>query len=237
MGDTTSGASFVDALEAARAGGRLPVISEVKCISPKDGDLLAGRDPAELARTMVEAGAACISVVTEPRHFGGSMELLREVTAAANVPVLRKDFVTDAKGVEATREAGASCLLLTVAKMDWQTLVDLRGVARSIGLQTLVEVHDREEMDRALLVDPDLLGINNRDILRLERDDGTVSNTLELIRAVPQGVRVLSESAIASPADARAAVEAGALAVLVGTYVLRAPDTAEAVRGLVSALN
>ncbi len=225
---------FTEALSAARAAGRAPVISEVKCISPKEGDLLSGRDPAALAKTMVSAGAACISVVTEPKEFGGSMDLLRTVASAVSVPVLRKDFVSIREDVRATKEAGASCMLLTVCMMEWQTLVDLHREAQVVGIETLVEIRDLTELDKALTLDLNLLGINNRDIRILERDDGTVSNTLALIGRVPEGIPVISESSISTPEEVRAVLEAGASGVLVGTSILRAPDTGAAVRRLVA---
>jgi len=227
---------FSEALLAARAAGRVPLISEVKCISPKVGDLLSGRDPAELARIMEAAGAACISVVTEPTHFGGSIDLLCKIADAVSIPILRKDFVSRHDDIRATKEAGASCLLLTVAVLEWPVLVEMHREAHNCGLETLVEVHDEAELARALTLDLDLLGINNRDILVLEKDDGTVSTTLELIKSVPPGVRVISESAVSTSDEVRMLIEAGTLGVLVGTSILRAPDTAEAVRRLVCAL-
>ncbi|MGC8863082.1 MAG: indole-3-glycerol-phosphate synthase [Armatimonadota bacterium] len=228
--------TFSAALAAARAQGRAPLVSEIKVRSPKEGDLLRGRDPVALARTMETAGAACISVVTEPEHFGGSMELLRAVNSAVSVPVLRKDFVRCREDVLATVESGASCLLLIAALLDQTLLAELHDVARREGLETLVEVHNEDELRRVLTMELDLLGINNRDILRLERDEGTVSNTLGLIRLAPLGTRVISESAISSPEEVRAVCEAGAFGVLVGTSVLKAEDTAEAVRRLARAL-
>jgi indole-3-glycerol phosphate synthase len=223
---------FTAALEAARAACRIPLISEIKVRSPKEGDLLSGRDPAALARSMESAGAICLSVVTEREHFGGSMELLRAVASAVSVPVLRKDFVTDVDGVRATKACGASCLLLMVAVLDWPKLVELHGEARRCGLETLVEVHNEAELQKALTLDLDLLGINNRDILQRETDGGTVANTLRLLGMVPPGVRTISESAISTPEEVRAVLAAGGLAVLVGTSILRAPDVAEGVRWL-----
>jgi indole-3-glycerol phosphate synthase len=226
---------FTAALQAARAAGRIPLIAEIKLKSPKEGDLLGGRDPVALAQTMESAGAACLSVVTEGRHFGGSLELLRGVASAVSLPILRKDFVTDRQGVLATREHGASCLLLMVAVLDWPKLVDLHEEARRCGLETLVEVHDETELRQALTLDLDLLGINNREILKLEIDNGTVANTLELLRQVPSGIRVVSESSISTPEEVQAVLAAGGLGVLVGTSILRAGDVGQGVRRLFSA--
>ena len=220
---------FSAALDAARAAGRRPLITEIKVKSPKEGDLLAGRDPVILARHMVDAGAACLSVVTEGPHFGGSSELLRAVATAVPVPILRKDFVTEPAQVWETRALGASCLLLMVAMLEWPRLLELHEEARRCGIETLVEVHDEQELEQALTLDLDLLGINNRDIRQLEMDEGGPSKTLELLRRVPAGVRVVSESAIGSPAQAQALVAAGAAGLLVGTAILRASDVGEAV--------
>lgn len=226
---------FTTALEAARAAGKVPLISEIKVKSPKEGDLLAGRDPLALARDMESAGATCLSVVTESRHFGGSLELLRSVAAAVSLPVLRKDFVTAPEDVRATREHGAACLLLMVAMLDWEKLVQLHQEAHRCGLETLVEVHDEAELDKALTLQLDLLGLNNRDIRRLEVDDGTVAATLRLLRKVPAGVRTLSESAISAAEEVRSVLAAGGLGVLVGTSILRAPDVGTGIRRLLAA--
>jgi len=225
---------FTAALDAARAAGRVPLISEIKVKSPKEGDLLAGRDPVALARGMERAGAACLSVVTEGPRFGGSLELLRTLSEAVSLPILRKDFVTDRDEVQTTKEHGASCLLLMVAVLDWPRLVELHEEARRCGLETLVEVHDELELRQALTLDLDLLGINNRDIRQLETDDGTVANSLRLLRLVPAGMRAISESSIATPKEARSVIDAGGTGVLVGTAILRADDVEAEVRRLVS---
>ena len=226
---------FTSALQAARDAGRLPLIAEVKVRSPKEGDLLAGRDPVALAHAMVAAGAACLSVVTEGPHFGGSLGLLEMVAAASAVPVLCKDFVTEPRQVWARRERGAACLLLMVSQLDWPRLQALHAEAHRAGLETLVEVHDEDELRLALTLDLDLLGINNRDIRQLECDAGTVANSLRLLGLVPPGVRTISESAISTPDEARRVIAAGGSGVLVGTAILKAADTAAAVRRLVQA--
>ena len=186
---------------------------------------------------MVAAGAACLSVVTEGPHFGGSLGLLEMVAAASAVPVLCKDFVTEPRQVWARRERGAACLLLMVSQLDWPRLQALHAEAHRAGLETLVEVHDEDELRLALTLDLDLdlLGINNRDIRQLECDAGTVANTLRLLGRVPPGVRTISESAISTPDEARQVIASGGSGVLVGTAILKAADTAAAVRHLVQA--
>jgi len=228
--------SLSESIRRRQAEGRLPVLSEIKVRSPKEGDLLRGRDPVDLAQTMARRPVAGISVVTEPDDFGGSVDLLRRVTAAVDVPVLRKDFVSDRAGLEETVAAGAAAILLIVSLADRELFAGLHDTAHELGLETLVEVHDAGELEwvRAQELEPDILGINNRDIVRREVDDGDVSLTEGLARLAPDGWLVLSESAIAGPDDARRAREAGADAVLVGTSILQAPDPASAIDALVA---
>ncbi len=228
--------SLAASIRQRQAEGALPVLSEVKVRSPKEGDLLRGRPAVPLARAMASRAVAGISVVTEARDFGGSVELLRDVAAAVPLPVLRKDFVRDRAGLVETRGAGAAAILLTVCMLEEPLLVELHGGARELGLETLVEVHDRAELERvlALGLEPDLVGINNRDIRIGEVDDGDVSLTEQLAALVPDGRLVLSESAIGGPEDARRARDAGADAVLVGTSILQASDPAAAIDALVA---
>lgn len=226
---------FTGALAAARAVGLAPVVAEVKCISPKQGDLLRGRGPAVLARSMQDAGAACISVVTEPEHFGGSLELLQTIRSAVSIPVLRKDFIRTGDEVRRTADAGADCMLLIVSMLEWELLAQLHELAHTLGLETLVEVHDALELQKALTLDLDLLGINNRDITRLERDEGNVDRTLDLMRQVPVGLNVISESGLGSVEDVRLVLQAGAAGVLIGTSILQQDDAGSAVARLVGA--
>lgn len=213
----------------------MPVLSEIKVYSPKEGDLLRGRVPEELAQLMASRPVAGISIVTEPNDFHGSLDLVRRIAPLVDVPILRKDFIRTAAGMQETAEAGASAVLVTVCLLDDELLVELCEAARACGLETLVETHDQADLDRvlALGLEPDLLGINNRDIVRLEVDDGDVSRTEGLAARVPHGWLVLSESAISGPVDAERARAAGADAVLVGTSILRAADTAAAIDALV----
>jgi indole-3-glycerol phosphate synthase len=216
--------------------GLMPVLSEVKVRSPKEGDLLRGRPPVELARTMAGRPIAGLSVVTAPADFGGSLDLLRSLAAAVDAPILRKDFFHGLDGVRETAEAGAAAMLLTVGLLEDGLLAELHEAAQESGLETLVETHGEDEIERvvALGLEPDLLGINNRDILVGETDDGDVSRTERLASLVPPGWLVLSESAIRSPEDAARARDAGADAILVGTSILQADDPAAAIDALVA---
>jgi indole-3-glycerol phosphate synthase len=203
------------------------VIADIKPLSPRDGDLLAGRRPADLAAALEAAGACALSVVTESRHFGGSCATLAEVAGATSLPVLRKDFLTDQIQLRQTRDAGAAAVLLIVATVPAAALRPLFDAALDLGLEPLVEVHTEAELERALELSPTLVGINNRDILRLETDPGDVSTTHALAPKIPEGVVIVSESALLADEDVRSALAAGVDAVLVGTMLLQAADPAE----------
>lgn len=228
--------SLAASIRARQQAGLLPVLSEIKVRSPKEGDLLRGRDLEELAATMAGAGIAGLSVVTAEQEFGGSLDIVRRVRSRVDVPILRKDFTADERDLDETVDAGADAILLTVCLLEDGALTRLHGAARARGLETLVETHTDEEIERvaALGLRPDLLGINNRDIQVFETDDGDVARTERLAALAPDGQLVLSESAIDGPEAAVRARDAGADAVLVGTSILRATDPAEAIRALVS---
>jgi indole-3-glycerol phosphate synthase len=212
----------------------MPVLSEIKVRSPKEGDLLRGRAPEALAAAMAATPIAGLSVVTEPADFGGDLDIVRRVRPLVPVPILRKDFVRTEAGLDETVEAGADAILVTVCMFDDEPLARLHAAARERGLETLVEVHDEKDIARVaqLGLRPDLLGVNNRDILVGEVDGGDVGLTERLAPALPAGALLLSESAIRGADDARRAREAGADAILVGTAILQAPDPAEMIRAL-----
>ena len=218
--------AFSRSLREAAAGGRIPVVPDIKCVSPKEGDLLRGRDPVSMARLLVSAGAPALSVVTEERRFGGSLRLLQEIAAAVSVPVLRKDFVTAASDLAQTRESGATAVLLICACLPRPALRALYEEALRCGLEPLVEAHTREELEFAAALGAGLVGINNREIRRLEKDDGTVLRTQRLMPFAPRDALIVSESGIETPRQARQALRAGAGAVLVGTAIWKADDTA-----------
>ncbi|ELY51605.1 indole-3-glycerol phosphate synthase [Natronococcus jeotgali] len=203
--------SLPDALARAEREGRVPVIAEVKPTSPTAEGTRAD-DPVELAEAMVAGGAAAISVLTEPEHFGGSPEALRRVRKAVDVPVLRKDFLVR----EAQLDAVAADLLLLIARFV-DDLEELVTAARERGFQPLVEVHDRDELETALEAGAEIVGINNRDLARLEVDLGTFESVAP---HAPDDVTVIAESGVSSPEDVRRMRRAGADALLVGSAIM-----------------
>jgi len=226
--------AFSRAILEARENGRFPLVVDIKPVSPRDGALVGSRDPATLAKILGEAGVCALSVVTEPEHFGGSLKMLREVTSSTSLPVLRKDFLRSPEDVDASLEAGAAAVLLTLSTVKELDAPDLYRRIYSMGMEPLVEVHTPQELRFALGLNPrpTIIGINNRDITHLERDDGDVGVTESLAQMVPDGVAILSESAMLTPEDVHRAFAAGADGVLIGTAVLQADDPAAIVAEL-----
>ncbi|ELZ92345.1 indole-3-glycerol phosphate synthase [Haloferax volcanii JCM 10717] len=204
--------SFPEAVAETEAAGRVPVIAEVKPTSPTTEGVRED-DPVELAREMVAGGATALSVLTEPEHFGGSAESLRRIREAVDVPVLRKDFVMN----EAQLDVVESDLVLLIARFVGEDLPALVEAARDRGFQPLVEVHTREEFTAALAAGTDIVGINNRDLGKLEVDLGTFE---ELAPEAPEDVLLVAESGVQTVDDARRMREAGADALLVGTAIM-----------------
>ncbi|KAF1085144.1 Indole-3-glycerol phosphate synthase [Sporotomaculum syntrophicum] len=204
--------------------GKIPVIPDIKCKSPEAGDLLRGRDPIALAKSLAAAGAPVLSVVTETEHFGGSPELLRQIAQSTSVPILRKDFITTREQLHESAEIGASGVLLIAAILEIEQLRELIDEAWALGLEPLVETHTEAEIIAGNELMVTFLGINNRNIMEWEMDDGNVNTTEKLAGLVRPGALLLSESSIASPDDVLRATAAGAHAVLVGTAILRAQN-------------
>lgn len=200
------------ALTAAEDDGRVPVIAEVKPTSPTTAER-HDDDPVEVARAMVEGGAAALSVLTEPDHFGGSVESLRRVRDAVDVPVLRKDFILREGQLDAVE---ADLVLLIVRFVD--DLPGLLSAARTRGFQVLVEVHTRDELDAAVRAGADTIGINNRDLARLEVDLSTFER---LAPHAPDDVTLIAESGVSSRADVRRMRAAGADGLLIGTAIMQ----------------
>ena len=190
-------------------------IIDFKPISPQYGDLFQGRNPRDIACRLEKAGVLGLSVVTEREHFGGSLDLLRSIVKAVRLPVLRKDFIKTEDDLYETLDCGAKGVLLICSAVE--NIGALHEKALSIGLKPVVEVHTRGEMQQAESLGAKIIGINNKDIVVLEKDGGTVSLTLELIKEAPKGAFIISESGLSCREDAQKALDAGANAVLIGT--------------------
>jgi indole-3-glycerol phosphate synthase len=217
-----------DFLRALRGPG-LAVIAEMKQRTPSMGVLSQDYSPADIAHAYTDGGAAAISVLTHMAGFGGRIEHIRAVRAATDLPILRKDFVTDPYEVAEARASGADAVLLIVAALDAAQLRDLVGVCRSRGVAALVEVHDETETAAALEAGARAVGVNHRDLRTFSVDLGL---TERLRRLVPKEVVLVAESGIHTAADARRMREAGANAILVGEVLMRSSDPAARIREL-----
>ncbi len=215
---------FADALRAAIDAGRPAVIAELKKASPSAGVIRPHFDPAAIARSYEVGGASCLSVLTDREFFQGGDEYLREARAACRLPVLRKDFIVDEYQVYEARAIEADCILLIVAALGDAQLRELAGLAAHLEMDVLVEVHDEEELDRALALDTPLIGINNRD-LRTFRT--RLDTTLRLKERVPPGRLVVTESGIHTREDVARMRAHGVHAFLVGEAFMRAPEPGE----------
>lgn len=207
----------------------LSVIAEFKRRSPSAGEIRPGAGVAEVVRAYERGGAAALSVLTEPRAFGGSIEDLRVAREASSLPILRKDFIVDRYQLYEAAVGGADAVLLIVAALDDSQLRLLHDEARGLDLDCLVEVHDAEGLERALDLDCDVIGINNRDLRDLTVDTAT---TPELLTDIPAGKTVVSESGYAALEQFEELDRIGIDAVLVGEALMRAEDPEAAVRAL-----
>ncbi len=212
---------FRAALEAAVEGGGAAVIAEVKKASPSKGVIREAYDPAEIARTYQAHGASALSVLTDERFFQGADRHLQVARRACTLPVLRKDFLIDPYQVHEARAIGADCVLLIVAALTDARLAELEALARELGMDCLVEVHDAKELDRALALSPALLGINNRDLRTFQT---SLDTTLGLLAAIPVQTRVVTESGIHTREDVKRLRARGVHRFLVGEAFMRAPD-------------
>lgn len=218
---------FSDALR----GDRIRVIAEVKRASPSKGAIAPGLDAVRQAQAYALGGAAAISVLTEPTHFGGSLDDLSAVAAAVDLPVIRKDFLVHPVQLWEARAAGASAVLLIVRALSPSQLAVLMDTARQAGLEPLVEIRNMAELQRALAVDARVIGVNNRDLETLVIDTATAP---ALIPSIPIDRVAVAESGMRTPADVEASRDAGADAILVGSAISAASDPSTSVRALAS---
>lgn len=220
---------FVHAIENKISHGQAAVIAEVKKASPSKGLLREDFRPAEIANSYEKGGAACLSVLTDADYFQGSEEYLKQARDACQLPVLRKDFIVDPYQVYEARAIGADCILLIVAALGDTMLLELSQLADSIGLDVLVEVHNANELERALNLPQKLIGINNRN---LRTFDTSLQTTIDLLANIPDGRIVVTESGIHTTEDVQLMRDHKVNAFLVGEAFMRAPEPGEALASL-----
>jgi len=214
---------------ALARSGTISVIAEHKRRSPSRGAIREDLAPADVARSYEAAGASALSVLTDEPFFGGRLAHLSEARSATGLPVLRKDFTLDPWQIREARAAGADAVLLIVAALDDDQLRELLGEARAVGVDALVEVHERAELERALLAGARLVGVNNRDLRTLAV---SLETSLTLAAVIPDDVVAVAESGIKSGLDLRRLRDVGFEACLVGEHLMASPDPGEALRRL-----
>jgi indole-3-glycerol phosphate synthase len=222
---------FIDALRARANVGLPAVIAEVKKASPSKGVIREDFDPAEIAKSYETGGAACLSVLTDIDFFQGADSYLKSARSACQLPAIRKDFTLDPYQIWESRALGADALLLIVACLDDTQLADLYAEAREAHLDVLVEVHDRTELERALTLDLNLIGINNRD---LHTFDTSLQTTLDLLSDVPVGVTVVTESGLHTAADMKLMLDHGVSTFLIGESFMRQPSPGDALSTMIT---
>ena len=229
LADAPPTRGFRAAIETRIVRGEPAVIAEAKKASPSKGVIRADFDPAAIARSYEQGGAACLSVLTDVDFFQGSDDYLQQARAACTLPVLRKDFVIDPWQIHEARHIGADAILLIAAILTTEQLQEFSALAHELGLDVLLEVHDGEELQRALQTDCRLIGINNRNLRSFET---RLETTLELLDAIPDERIVVTESAIHTPDDVQRMRAAGVNAFLVGEAFMRADDPGEKLKEL-----
>lgn len=215
---------FAAAIAAKIAAGHSGVIAEIKKASPSKGVIREDFDPAAIAESYEQGGACCLSVLTDVDFFQGADEYLKMARSASTLPVIRKDFIIDEYQIYEARAMGADCILLIVSALSEQQLNQLHEVARSLGMDVLIEVHDEAELDIALKLDNPMVGINNRNLHSFEV---SLENTYQLLSKIPADKIVITESGIHSPADVAAMRQHDVNAFLVGEAFMRSEDPGE----------
>ena len=220
---------FLAALESKIEQGRAAVIAEIKKASPSKGVIREQFDPIEIAKSYEAGGASCLSVLTDRDFFQGHEDYLAGARAACRLPVIRKDFIVDPYQVVESRAIGADCILLIVAALEDAALAELHAAATELGMDVLVEVHDRDELERALRLQLALVGINNRDLRSFET---SLDTTIGLLDRIPDDCLVVTESGIHTRDDVALMRNHKVNAFLVGEAFMRAPDPGQELRDL-----
>lgn len=220
---------FRASLMAARAAGRYGLIAEIKKASPSKGLIREDFNPEAHARDYETGGASCLSVLTDAPSFQGSVEALQAARGAGKLPVLRKDFMIDPLQIREARAMGADCILIIMAMVDDETARLLLAEARRWKMDALIEVHNEEEMERALELDADMIGINNRDLHTFHTD---LAVTKRLAPQIPDDILVIAESGLSTPDDLKVLAVSGVTTFLIGESLMRQRDVAAATKAL-----
>jgi indole-3-glycerol phosphate synthase len=220
---------FVAAMRAKLAAGQSAVIAEIKKASPSKGILRDPFDPVAIAKSYQTHGAACLSILTDVDFFQGSMDYLKQARNATDLPVIRKDFIIDPYQVYQARAIGADCILLIAASLSDKEMVGLTELARSLGMDVLIEVHDGEELERALKIPLPLIGINNRNLHTFEV---SLQTTLDLLPRIPKNRIVVTESGILTADDVQLMRQHHVNSFLVGEAFMRATEPGQALQNL-----
>ena len=228
-GTASAPRGFVKSLREKQSGGLAAVIAEIKKASPSKGVIREDFDPVQIARSYAKGGAACLSVLTDRDFFQGHNDFLVAARNACSLPVIRKDFIIDPYQVYEARALGSDCILLIVAALEAGALAELHALSSSLGMDTLVEVHDQSELERALLLDLDMVGINNRNLRTFET---RLSTTLDLLDHIPEGCLVITESGIHSSEDVKLMRDQGVNGFLVGEAFMRADEPGDELQAL-----
>lgn len=227
--DTPPPRGFIKALQDKAVSGQPALIAEVKKASPSKGIIRADFDPVEIAQIYENAGASCLSVLTDEAYFQGHDDYLLAVRKAVRLPVLRKDFMVDRYQIYESRALGADCILLIVAALDDSQLFDLHALSLELGMDALIEVHDAEELERAKALKPHMIGVNNRNLKTLEVD---INTSRLLAPSIPDNCAKVAESGLSGNAEILDLQHCGYHAFLVGESLMRHDDIGQATRAL-----
>lgn len=222
---------FIETLKRKTSLKEIAVIAEIKRSSPSKGVIRENFILEDIARDYADNGATCLSILTDEPFFGGNIEYVERARKIVKIPILRKDFIIDSFQVTETKARGADCILLIVAALDDHELKDFYDQSKAIDLDVLIEVHNLEELERALKISPELLGINNRNLSSFEVD---IQNSIDLMKKIPSDITVISESGISKQPDLKNLSAAGIYGFLIGEKFMRAESPGQDLLELIS---